>query len=63
MALILGVVEIYGVMAHSVSQRKREIRIRLALGAQQKILNGTAALGAVSQQKIRWSIFGMARDR
>src|SRR5262249_23476834 len=38
MALILGVVGIYGAMAHSVSQRKREMGIRLALGAQRKSL-------------------------
>jgi ABC-type antimicrobial peptide transport system permease subunit len=38
MALILGLVGIYGVMAHSVSQRKREIGIRLALGAPQESL-------------------------
>jgi predicted permease len=55
MALALGIIGIYGVMSYTVSQRKREIGIRLALGAQ-----GGDVLQMVLRQGTKLVLLGVA---
>jgi predicted permease len=55
MALALGIIGIYGVMSYTVSQRQREIGIRLALGAQPG-----RVLQMVLQQGAKLALVGVA---
>ncbi len=55
MALLLGIVGIYGVISYSVSQRTREIGIRIALGADR-----TALRAMVVRQGLAMALVGVA---
>jgi len=55
LALVLGVVGLYGVVAYSVSQRTREIGVRMALGAQR-----SAVYSMVMRQAGRLTLFGVS---
>jgi len=55
MSIALGVIGIYGVLSYTVSQRRREIGIRLALGAQRENV-----LGMVLESGARMALAGVA---
>jgi predicted permease len=55
MALVLGIIGIYGVISYAVSQRTREIGIRLALGAEKNRI-----FKMVIRQGLRLAMIGIA---
>jgi macrolide transport system ATP-binding/permease protein len=54
-ALLLGTVGLYGVIAYSATQRRREIGVRVALGAQR-----SSVYRLVMQEAVRLSVAGIA---
>jgi putative ABC transport system permease protein len=55
LALVLGLIGIYGVLSYLVSHRSREIGIRLALGAQRRDV-----LWLVMKEGVQFSLFGIS---
>jgi putative ABC transport system permease protein len=53
--VILGAVGVYGVIAYAVGERRREIGVRIALGAEPR-----AVAGAVVLRGVRYAAIGIA---